>query len=701
MDFSIKDLEAQFIQNADLWGFGAKKNQEKQSKTTKDILAGLNPEQYKAVTTTEGPVLVVAGAGTGKTRVLTSRIANIIDQGLAKPEEILAVTFTNKAAKEMKDRITQLIGERGQKVRMGSFHAVSLVMLRHHPRAAGLMNDKITILDEADQNHLLNDLAKDLHLIPDNEGYAVINNERPVKEYIQSHKEKLFSWKEEGWLPNTVGQHVDLTDSENKRTYEFYRAYQEALSARNACDFSDLLLHMVQLFRNNPEISKFWSERFKYILVDEFQDTNPLQYEWLKHLGQKHKNICVVGDPDQSIYEWRNARPQIMLDFSKDWPGTQVITVDQNYRSTQQILDVANAVLPKNATIGTKQLKSNVNGVQVAFDTFESDLKEAEAIADQILELSQNGVQLSEIAILFRSSPSMKRFEEQLMKKKIPYNIIGGQKFYEREEIKDALSYLRLAIDPRDELAYLRIANKPARWINEQTAMKVVRSLQRGSMDIAVACRDVAENEVISNNARLELESFADQIEEFNRMANRGTNAGDLILHILERISYISWRIQTGDEKAEEREEMLNQLIKDAQLYPDASLFLQTMTLLSDADTEDTVEGIRLSTIHASKGLEFDYVFTPALEEGVLPNLKSLKTEYGENEERRIAHVAWTRARKNLMISNARIRFYQKSKPSRFLVDIGFIKPEDVEENNSEKDKKPIAQGIKLRRRKF
>lgn len=637
------------------------------------FMGRLNEQQTEAVTTTEGPVLVVAGAGTGKTRVLTTRIAYLIEKGLAGPEQILAVTFTNKAAHEMRERIIGMIGERGRRVRMGSFHAVSLVMLRHHPRAAGLRDDRFIILDQADQEHLVADVARDIGLRVDDEDERG-NPESDKKAWakmVLDHYQRIQSWKEEGWTPADVEARQEIA-SLFPESVRLYRAYQEALTGRNACDFADLILHMVHLFRTDRQIRSYWAGRFKYILVDEFQDTNPLQYEWLEHLARDHRNLCVVGDPDQSIYQWRNARPELLLNFPKKWQGARVVTVDLNYRSTQQILDVANAIVAENERIGDKHLRSPRSGDTIRVKSYDSHIDEAAAVAHEIVQLRRQGHPLREIAILLRSAGPMRAFEEQLIRHRIPYLVVGGMKFHQREEVKDALAYLRLAIDPCDELAFLRIANKPTRGIGDTTAQAVIASFREKGRTLAVACRDVAENgKRIKQSTKMALQVLANLIDEFDEKAKENPKPGDLLLHMLERVAYITWRVSTGDPQAGEREESLKEMIEDANSYEDVPGYLQTLSLMADQDRIDATDQVRLSTIHASKGLEFDTVFTPALEDGILPNARALNESYGLEEERRIAHVAWTRPKKRLYVSHAQQRHFRPTAPSPFLLEAG------------------------------
>jgi DNA helicase-2/ATP-dependent DNA helicase PcrA len=669
-----------------------------------EIIDGLNAQQAEAVSTLDGAVQVVAGAGTGKTRILTTRIGNLLHLGRAEPEEILAVTFTNKAAGEMRERIVAMIGEDGERVRMGSFHAIALGMLRQHPAQVGLENDRFAIIDDADQRSLVESIAKDLGRVSDDDRPSA-RDAKGRQERLRSFQDRMAGWKEEGWTPDDVRDRLadgrlDASNPDLVDTAELYAAYQEALLRRNACDFADLLLHMVVLFRKDPVIRSHWASKFRYVLVDEFQDTNPLQYEWLEHLARGHGNICVVGDLDQCIYQWRNARPEIFSSFSERWAGCRVITVDRNYRSTQQILDVANAVVEKNARLVEKRLNSPSSGPAPTFAQYQGHDDEAKDIAARIANLRSDGHPLSEIAILLRSAAPMLVFEKHLSIAKIPYVVVGGERFHEREEIKDALAYLRLALDPRDETAFMRIADKPMRGIGEATAVKVAKLFRKGGVkDFAVACDRVskAPGSGTTQNARVALEGLGKLIEKISDDARNGVGPGEILLRTLERIAYISWRIQSGDEKSEEREEALKELCRDADRHSDVSTYLQEIALISDQDVDDDVDAVRISTIHASKGLEFDVVFTPCLEEGILPNARSMASPYGLEEERRIAHVAWSRARKSMHVSCASQRYYKTTTPSSFLSDTGFLPPAEERKAAAQK----VAAAPIFRRRRY
>lgn len=667
----------------------------------KALLTPLNFEQRQAVITTEGAVQVVAGAGTGKTNILTRRIANIILAGKAEPHRILAVTFTNKAANEMCERIDSLLGSSQTGVEAGNFHSTSLRMLRYHAKAAGLRDETFMVIDEDDQRTLVEEAMRAIHHEAD--------PSRTWKDEIKLFHARIQFWKEEGWTVENAARKADLTHEDNAKALKIYGPYQAELLKRNVCDFADLILHMVVLFRTEPTIRKFWSSRYKYILVDEFQDTNPLQYEWIRHLASASGNIFVVGDLDQCIYQWRNARPEIFNSFSADWKGCRIITVHRNYRSSQPILDVANAVVNATHRPHPKVLTSNVEGKPVVLDGFDFAQAEAEAIASRISQLISAGETPAEIAILLRAAYPMRIIEQKLHAAGIHYTVVGGVKFYDREEIRDAITYLRIFHDPTDELSFRRICNKPARNIGDTTADKVIGAYRMGAPDLAAACRDVASNgQRITKAARDNLNMLADLIAEGTAMYREadmapaikplsdpgqiddalhpqkrvgGVPVGNLIQWMLEKTDYLRWRRSIGDEKAEEREENLIELVSAANEYTDVTSFLQHVSLMSAADEAgNEFDAVRLSTIHAAKGLEFNVVFSPCLEEGILPHARALAEShaYGLDEERRIAHVAWTRARKELYVSYSRYRNDRGAKPSEFLVDAGLMTEEEA-----------------------
>ena len=662
--------------------------------TLQQILAGLNDEQRAAVEATEGPVVVVAGAGAGKTRVLTSRISLLIARGLALPKEILAVTFTNKAAAEIRERVGHAVGEAAAaEIRMGSFHSVSLGMLRHHAKAAGLRDDRFVVLDEAEQKTLLEGVCRDIGILSEDPrigGHA-------DTEAFEAVRKSIDRWKEEGLAPEDLDG-----DASAPETYvAAWKAYQETLIRRNACDYADLLLHMLTLFRRDEEIRAYWAGRFRYVLVDEFQDTNPLQYAWLKAICRDRRNICVVGDPDQSIYEWRNARPAILENFEADWPGAKIFSVGLNYRSTQPILDVANAVVARNTRFAAKNLRSERGGEAVRLKCFESHDEESAWIADAVADEIAAGVSPEEIAILGRASYQLRPVEEQLLRRGIACEVSGGPAFLDREEIRDAIAMLRLACDLSDQGAYARIADRPARGVGPagtQAVLDVLRHDAR-SLNVPDAMRQAAETRHLPAGVRRALLDDADRWTSLAALARgRSLDAGALLQEVLTRLGYISWRVQSGDPDANRREESLKALIAMGQGQEDPLSWLQELHF--DTPAEDCTGKVRLMTIHAAKGLEFEVVFTPALEEGVLPNAQALKQSYGLAEERRLAHVAWTRAKRRLIVSWARLRGFKMTRPSRFLVESGLMDETTLQALSMSEKPKAVTQpttGMRLR----
>ena len=636
------------------------------------ILDGLNPEQNQAVQALDGPTMVVAGAGTGKTRVLTRRISHLIASGRAQPGEIMGVTFTNKAAQEMRERVSELAGAAAQDITLGTFHAIALTMLRRHAHAAGLPGPAFSILDDDDQRTVLETVLRTLDVRPDSPSDGARERGRLVR---RLHK-RISAFKDEGLTPDQARVHFVPSHPDEARAVEVYAAYQDALASRNACDFSDLILHVVTLFDTRPDIRAQETARWRYLLVDEFQDTNPLQYRWLTQLAESHRNLCVVGDIDQAVYEWRSARPDIMLNFADDWPGTNTIVLQANYRSTQPILDVSNAVVADNPRPAPKVLNSGRAGKPVRCEVHISDTEEARALAEEISRRIDHGEAPDEIAILLRSARPMPVFERALHSRSIPYTVVGGQKFHQREEIKDALCWLRLALDPRHELAFRRVANKPARSVGDRSIQRVIDDLYGDpATTLPEACRRTAAA-ARQGKTRKGLEALADTLAVLPDILAGSPDAGVAIDRILDRVGYRAWRRDVlEDEHWREREEALAGLVDDAGRAAGAEAYLQNAQLMAAADEAPDTARVRISTIHAAKGLEFEVVYTPALEEGVLPNAAALREDYGLREERRIAHVAWTRAKRELVVTWSMARFGQATEPSRFLMAAGIFEP--------------------------
>lgn len=664
--------------------------------TPEQILSDLNDEQRTVVETTEGPVVVIAGAGAGKTRILTARIAFLIARGLALPQEILAVTFTNKAAAEIRDRVSRAVGPlAAANIRMGSFHSVSLGMLRQHAKAAGLRDNHFIVLDEAEQTSLLQGVCQDIGLLPQD---IPTENNPPTEHFASIHKFITRS-KEDGLIPEDLEGHPNTPET----FLIAWKAYQEALARRNACDYADLLLHMLILFRRDEHIRSYWAHQFRYVLVDEFQDTNPLQYAWLKALCRDRRNICVVGDPDQSIYEWRNARPAILENFPTDWPEAKVLTVSLNYRSTQPILDVANAVVAQNTRLTPKILRSQRDGEPVPLKSFDSHDAESAWIAQTVAHHIAEGISPADIAILGRTTYHLRSIQDQLRRHNIPCEVSGGPVFLEREEIRDAIAILRLICNPSDQIAYLRIADRPTRGIGPTGTQAVFDTLRQHAytLDIPSAMRQAANTRRLPASTRRALLDDADLWSHLISLAHKRTlTAGSLLQEALTRLGYISWRVQSGDPDVNRREENLKILIALGKDQQDPLFWLQELCLESPTSPENSAENVRLMTIHAAKGLEFDIVFTPALEEGILPNFQALELPYGLSEERRLAHVAWTRAKRRLVVSWARLRHFKVARPSRFLLESGLMDETTFHALSSSSPPKtlaPIRTGLRLR----
>lgn len=655
-----------------------------------DLVETLNPEQKDAVLTTKGPVLVEAGAGTGKTKVLTSRIARLIARGDAVPERILAVTFTNKAATEMRERLAHIIGEdAASEVCMGSFHAISLAMLRRHASEAGLRNDDFRIFDDGDQLLAMQAAMEAAGLVDQWKRPGSMRRDRsdPWNEKMKLLHEQVQSWKDEGRTVRDVEAELAKTKSVDPAIAEsalVYRHYQAELVRRNAVDFADIILLMVDLFRRSPAIREHWAKRFSYVLVDEFQDTDGVQYEWLTALAADHGNIFAVGDLDQCIYEWRNANPTIFTGFPDDWAGCKRIRLHRNYRSTQPILDVASTVVEKGRGRSARtRLSSGTGGNPVELLGFDTAFDEATWVASDIAKQLAAGVPAGQIAVLFRQAKDMPAVEHALVAVGVPYAVVSGVRFHKREEVKDILSWLAIAVDQSDEIALLRAAQRPVWGIDEQTFARTMTAIRNGMPTLEALRYTAGFDPWASQPARDGLRSMADAIEVLGTVAKE-TDLGALVKRILEQTGYIAWRRRAGLAE-EDLEDIMDTMVREAAEFDGTPAeFLQMFALLADADVPNAETAVRLSTIHAAKGLEFEVVYTPCIEEGIIPNDRALKHERFIEEERRILHVAWTRAKKHLVPSFARSRRYKPSQHSRFLIDAALF-------NESHRDGGPVA----------
>jgi DNA helicase II / ATP-dependent DNA helicase PcrA len=628
-----------------------------------DYLARLNAEQRAAVETLDGPLLVLAGAGTGKTRVLTTRFAHILVLGRAAPGQVLAVTFTNKAAREMRERVGAILGRPVEGLWLGTFHALCARMLRRHAEYVGLRSG-FTILDADDQLRLLKQVME----------VAGTDTRRWPPAGLMS---AIQHWKDRGLTPARVTEAED-TDFAAGRARALYAAYQERLRGLNAVDFGDLLLHMAEILRTQPEVLAQYHRAFRYILVDEYQDTNVAQYLWLRLLAQEHRNICCVGDDDQSIYSWRGAEVENILRFEKDFPGARVIRLEANYRSTAPILAAASALIGHNQGRLGKTLRPGRNEaagekVQVV-GLWDSD-EEARMVGDRIEALRRGGHPLAEMAILVRAGFQTRAFEERLMTLGLPYRVIGGLRFYERQEIRDAIAYMRVLAQPADALAFERIVNVPRRGVGEAALRLLHETARQHGVALAeAAARLVAEGR-FKGKVR---DSMADLLRGFARWrAMLGTDGHLVTLAtMLDESGYTEMWQKDKSPEAPGRLENLKELIRALSDFETLAGFLDHVALVME--NEENAEGDRVSlmTLHGAKGLEFDTVFLPGWEEGLFPNQRALDETgaKGLEEERRLAYVGLTRARQRAILSHAANRRvysnWQSSIPSRFIDEL-------------------------------
>ena len=632
-----------------------------------EFLSILNPEQKAAVTTTEGPVLVLSGAGTGKTRVLTTRIAYILAMHLAHPWQVLAVTFTNKAAREMGDRLQQMVGPIASSVWLGTFHRIGVRILRKYGGLVGLQPNFV-VLDSDDQERLLKNIMKQ---------YGV-----DVKKYTPSTMLDIIQrWKDRGLPPEAVTRAEDTNFCEG-RTLDFYKLYQQRLQELNAVDFGDLLLLPLQLFQKNPEVLAEYQGQFHYILVDEYQDTNVAQYMLLRLLAKGYNNICCVGDDDQSIYSWRGADVDNILNFEKVFPDAKIIRLERNYRSTGHILAAAASIISHNVGRLGKTLQVADEGAQegnlVVVQGFWNGSQEAEKVVEQIEDELHKGIPLSHMAILVRASFQTREFEDILIRSGIPYKIIGGFKFYEREEIRDAVAYLRLALNPFDDLAFIRVVNKPRRGIGD-TAMQTLQAL---AVEKGIPLIEAIDSSNLKAAAQKALSAFKNLVLSWHEKA-QSLAPMPLLQDIMNQSGYLMmWQLDKSPE-AEGRIENIHELYNVLNDFERVQDFIEYASLLSENDEQASPEQLTVMTLHASKGLEFDTVFLPGWEEGLFPHQRAMEEsgEKGLEEERRLAYVGITRARQSVFISFASNRRvygqWQNALPSRFIDEL----PEDHIDN--------------------
>jgi DNA helicase-2/ATP-dependent DNA helicase PcrA len=625
-------------------------------------LQGLNPPQREAVLTTEGPVLMLAGAGTGKTAALTARLAHIIASRRAWPSQILAVTFTNKAAREMKERVSAIFGGAIEGMPwLGTFHSVAARMLRSHAELVGLQSN-FTILDTDDQLRVMKQLIV----------AANLDEKRwPARQLAGV----IDRWKNRGWTP----AHIDAAESEafaNGRGAELYAAYQERLRTLNACDFGDLLLHMLTIFRGHADVLEAYRERFKYILVDEYQDTNASQYDWLKLLAEPRRNICVVGDDDQSIYSWRGAEVANILRFETDFPGAAVIRLEQNYRSTPHILGAATGLIANNAGRLGKTLWTERNeGERVKVVGVWDGPEEARRVGEEIEAHEARGGSLDDTAILVRAQFQTREFEDRFIAIGLAYQIVGGFRFYERAEIRDALAYLRLVAQPADDLAFERIVNVPKRGLGDKAVATIHKFARATEQPLLVAAAQMLDSDELTPQARRSLGRFVADLARWRTMASELPHP-ELARIMLDESGYTAVLQNERSAEAAGRLENLAELTRAMEEYETLGAFLEHVSLVMDNDAAKQGEKVTIMTIHAAKGLEFPIVYLAGWEEGVFPSQRALD-EGGLaslEEERRLAYVALTRARaKATIVHAANRRIYGQwtsSIPSRFVAEL-------------------------------
>ena len=634
-------------------------------------LGQLNEAQCRAVEAIDGAILVLAGAGTGKTRVLTTRLAHILAMRRAYPGEILAVTFTNKAAREMRERLEAMIGRAADGVWLGTFHALAARILRRHAEAVGLSSN-FTILDSDDQQRLLKQLI----------AAADIDERRWPARVLLAIIER---WKDRGLVPDKVsaGEAGDWADG---RAIQLYRDYQERLKTVNAVDFGDLLLHNLTLFTENPEILQTYQRRFRYILVDEYQDTNLAQYLWLRLLAQQHKNLCCVGDDDQSIYSWRGAEIGNILKFEADFPGALVVRLEENYRSTPEILAAAAGVIAHNRgrlgkTLWTRADEGDKLVVRGVWDAEQ----EARWVGEEIEALHRRKHALSEIAILVRAGFQTREFEERFIALALPYRVIGGPRFYERLEIRDALAYLRLIRQPGDDLAFERIVNQPRRGIGTATMQQLHAAARAAGLPLVEAARALVSGDGLPRAARNSLGGFLAALDRWRDEAERITHT-DLVQIVLDESGYTGmWQADRSPD-APGRLENLKELVVAMAEFENLAGFLEHVSLVMDNAADSAGDMVNLMTLHSAKGLEFDTVFLPGWEDGLFPSQRSVEEHglKGLEEERRLAYVGLTRARHRVYVSfaaNRRIHGqWQSTARSRFIDELPAAQTEIVTE---------------------
>jgi DNA helicase-2/ATP-dependent DNA helicase PcrA len=630
-----------------------------------ELFRDLNPEQRRAVETTEGPLLIQAGAGSGKTMTLTHRIAYLIATRRATPFNILAVTFTNKAAKEMRGRVAKLLGEnpdnRGFMPYMGTFHGICVRLLRQDGESIGIPRSFV-IFDESDRQAAVKQVSKQLMI--DEKAFPP----RLLSSLISSAKNEMFDPTEYAATANSPAQQTAA---------KVYPLYEKSLKEASALDFDDLINRTVQMLKTKPEIRKKWQQQFKYIMIDEYQDTNAAQYQLVNLLTNEHKNVAVVGDDWQSIYSWRNADFRNILRFEKDFPGCTVIKLEQNYRSTRNILDASHAVISRNAQRSDKQLWTDIGpGLPVQLLQVSGERAEGEAIIRRIrLGLDGGHRHYRDYAVLYRTNAQSRSIEEAFVHYGIPYRVVGGVRFYDRKEVKDIIAYLRLIYQPEDRVSFERLVNVPTRGVGARSLQVFFEWQQTGQLSLERALTEVENCQELTPKARQALSELGDTLATLREVSQDAAVSG-LIDSLLRRIDYLHY-LEDGTPQGEARQENVKELLSVAREYEDAGLagFLEEVALVSDLDSADfSGDAVTLMTLHAAKGLEFPAVFITGLEESILPHSRALYDQNEMEEERRLCYVGMTRARRELYMTYASSRMLyggvQHNPPSRFLSEI-------------------------------
>jgi DNA helicase-2/ATP-dependent DNA helicase PcrA len=636
------------------------------------LIENLNKEQKEAVLSTEGPNLIVAGAGSGKTRVLTTRLAHIINSKKAWPNQILCVTFTNKAAKEMQNRVLSYVSEKSTAVPwLGTFHAISVKFLRRHAEAIGLKGN-FTILDTDDQKKIVRNISK----------AEDIDAKKITPRFILSFIDK---WKNKGLLPEDIKEN-EFTGLE-KSIFKVYKIYQTKTRELNACDFGDLILYCVKLFENHPDIKKIYNDNFKYILVDEFQDTNFIQNKWLNLLVNKQQNICCVGDDDQSIYSWRGAEIKNFLTFDHIYKNCKVFKLEQNYRSTKNILETASTLISHNKGRVEKKLWSSAQqGEKVKINCYQTGREEAENVSDIAENKLKKKYSLNNVAILVRAIYQTREFEERFLKVGLGYRVLGGTRFYERAEIKDAVAYLRIINQKYDDLALERVIENPKKGVGESTLHKLYSFGSQHKLCLEDSIKKQLETDSLKPKIKTSLLQLAKMIDKWRTDAKKNKHY-DLLKIVLDESGYSEMLKNKKDFENESRLDNIKELLRAMREYDNLQSFLEHVALATSIDKEWEGEKINLMTMHAAKGLEFDVVFLPGWEEGLFPHQKSLeeKGDLALEEERRLAYVGITRAKNEAYLSFAMKRSYHgewmDALPSRFINE---IPDENVEKNEVE-----------------